>query len=109
MDGGETGAGVGGGVGSGGGVGDGGGVGAGEGGAGEEGAVVFTLPPTLEQPDTNSAGKVKSVRRCKILAQKGRDFGSRGQGCLINKKNHPEVFTPRKCTQETKARQTAPM
>ena len=63
MEGGETS----GGDGSGGaGVGDGG---AGAGGAGEEGGIVFTLPPTFAQPDTNSAGKTKSVRRCKIPAQ----------------------------------------
>ena len=66
----------------GGGVGEGG---VGEGGAGEDGGTVFMLPPTFVQPDTNSAGKIESASRCRIVAQKGRVFGSRGQGCLINK------------------------
>jgi len=79
IDGGETG--VGGGVGSGGGVGD--------GGAGDEGGDdgdVFAVPTTLEHPDRNNAGKASNVRRCKVFAQKGRGFGSRGQGCPIKKK-----------------------
>lgn len=82
IDGSEIGGGVGGGVG--GRVGVGGGVVGGRG-AGDVIGPAFTLPPTLEQPDKNNAGNTKSVRRCKVLAQRGRGFGSRGRGCLIKK------------------------
>jgi hypothetical protein len=57
----------------------------GMGGSIDEGGV-FTFPTNPVQPEKNSAGKVKSMRRCRVFAQKGRGFGSRGQGCLINKK-----------------------
>lgn len=86
IEGGETGAGVGG---AGGGGSDGGGA---KGATGGIGAIVFTLPPIFAQPDTNNAGKVRSVRRCRIFAQNGRVFGSRGQGCPINKKKSSRSF-----------------
>jgi hypothetical protein len=78
----------------------------GVGGSGDEGGT-FTVLTKPVQPERNNTGSKRSVKRCKILAQRGRGFGSRGEGCLLNKKIHPEIFRAGvvNCTQEAKARQ----
>lgn len=73
IDGGEF---VGGGLGEGGGVGSAGDLGA-------EDVSIFAPLTIPEQPAMKNAEIVRSVCRSRLVAQTGREFGSRGTGCLV--------------------------